>query len=235
MAHPMNKLIKLSLAAIMALSVQTANAKNFQSHESIKSASIDFLAGKMLYKDFKITFSELDRRLKLPACSNPLEAFTHTDQIKLGRMSVGVRCTGKNPWTIYNPVKINVYKNIISLVQPVSRGEIISKAHLTLQKRDIAGIKQDVYTDFNQVINQQATRNLAAGTILRRKHTTLPKLVKRGQKIIISARAPTIDIQMAGLALMDGIKGQRIRVKNEKSKRIIEATVVNPGLVLVDF
>jgi flagella basal body P-ring formation protein FlgA len=231
----MNKLNKLILAAILALSAQAIQATNFQSHESIKTASIDYLASKIQYKDFKITISELDKRLKLPNCNQPLEVFTHRNKIKLGRLSVGVRCIGEPSWTIYNRASINAFKNVIVLNQPVKRGEIITRNHLLLQHEAIAGIKQDFFTNPELAINQQATRNLAVGTILRKKHLTLPKLVKRGQKITISAHSPVIDIQMTGLALMDGTKGQRIRVKNEQSKRIIEATVINPGLVLVDF
>lgn len=38
---------------------------------------------------------------------------------------------------------------------------------------------------------------------------------------------------MNGVAMMDGIKGQSIRIKNENSGRIINATVIEPGLVSV--
>jgi flagella basal body P-ring formation protein FlgA len=38
---------------------------------------------------------------------------------------------------------------------------------------------------------------------------------------------------MAGKAMSDGTKGKRIRVKNNSSKRIIEATVTAPGVVTV--
>jgi flagellar basal body P-ring formation protein FlgA len=38
---------------------------------------------------------------------------------------------------------------------------------------------------------------------------------------------------MSGIAMMDGIKGQVIKVKNESSGRIISGTVLESGVVLV--
>jgi flagellar basal body P-ring formation protein FlgA len=60
-----------------------------------------------------------------------------------------------------------------------------------------------------------------------------PRLIKRGDKIIISTMQPAFSIRMNGIAMMDGTKGQLIRVKNENSGRIISATVIEPGLVSI--
>jgi flagella basal body P-ring formation protein FlgA len=38
-----------------------------------------------------------------------------------------------------------------------------------------------------------------------------------------------------GIAMMDGIKNQNIRIKNQKSKQVIQATVVKPGVVIVNY
>jgi len=40
---------------------------------------------------------------------------------------------------------------------------------------------------------------------------------------------------MNGVAMMDGTKGQLISVKNQNSGRIINATVIEPGLVSVNY
>ena len=232
----MKKLNLLSLAPILALFSQTAMTSQFQSHESIEAATRDFLAAKITHiKDYQIIIDPLDRRLKLSECKNPLQAFTHNDNIKFGRFSVGIRCTTENAWTIYNSAKIIAYKKIITLKQPLRRGEIITSSHLAFEKTKLSKFRQGFFTDFSQIVNKQATRYLPTGTVLTPKHLTIPRLIRRGEKVIISAKSKQIDIQMTGFALTDGTKGQRIRVRNEKSQRIIEATVIQPGLVVVSY
>ena len=62
-----------------------------------------------------------------------------------------------------------------------------------------------------------------------------PRLVRRGERVTITARADGIDVRMAGKALMDGTAGERIRVRNINSDRVIEATVASPGMVEVQM
>jgi len=64
---------------------------------------------------------------------------------------------------------------------------------------------------------------------------TEPKLIKRGEKVIIKVNSPNLEISVAGIALMDGVKNQNIRIKNIKSKQIVQATVVKQGQVVVSY
>jgi flagella basal body P-ring formation protein FlgA len=60
-------------------------------------------------------------------------------------------------------------------------------------------------------------------------------LIKRGDKVVISTKKSDFSIKMSGVAITDGTKNQLIKVKNQNSGRIINATVVEPGLVSVDY
>lgn len=231
----MKRIIEISLAAILAFSAPLTYGIKYQSHESIKSAAVDFIVSRIPYEDYHIVAADVDRRLQLPICGEQLQAFTQAKAIKLGRISVGVRCNGPSPWTIYNPVNLKVYQHVIALRQQVRRGEILNRQHLQLQKVELSRTRQGYYTDMQALLDLQVTRNLTAGTVLLQKHVTEPLMVARGQKVIISADGTAMKIQMAGLALMDGVLGQRIRVKNEKSQRIVEGVVSQPGRVTVDF
>jgi flagella basal body P-ring formation protein FlgA len=42
-------------------------------------------------------------------------------------------------------------------------------------------------------------------------------------------------ITAPGIAISDGVEGQQIPVKNASSQRVIHATVVAPGQVIVQF
>jgi flagella basal body P-ring formation protein FlgA len=208
--------------------------EKFQSHNSIYELVKDTVARNINSSaEYEISVLPLDSQLKLPECTEPLEAFTTTNSIKAGRMAIGVRCNAEKKWSIFTSAVIKVYETVIVLSRPVQRGEIITRQHLTIEKRDISKLRGDFVTQAEQVENKQAARQMPTGAILGLKSFIEPKLIKRGDKIIISAIQPAFAIRMNGVAMMDGTKGQFIRIKNENSGRIINATVIEPGLVSV--
>lgn len=208
--------------------------QKFQSHNSIYELVKDTVARNInTASEYEISVLPLDSQLKLPECTEALEAFTTTESIKAGRTSIGVRCTSENKWSISISAVIKMYETVMVLSRPVERGDLITSQHLAVEKRDVSKLRGDFVTQPEQVENKQAARYLPAGAILGLKSITEPRVIKRGDKIIISTTQPGFAIRMNGAAMMDGTKGQRIRVKNENSGRIINATVIEPGLVSV--
>jgi flagella basal body P-ring formation protein FlgA len=208
--------------------------QKFQSHNSIYELVKDTVARNInASTEYEISIIPLDSLLKLPECTEPLEAFTTTDLIKAGRTSIGVRCNAEKKWSIFTSAVIKVYGTVIVLSRPVQRGEIISRQYLTIEKRDVSKLRGDFFTQAEQVENKQAARYMPTGAILGLRSFIEPMLIKRGDKIIISAIQPAFAIRMNGVAMMDGTKGQLIRIKNENSGRIISATVIEAGLVSV--
>jgi flagella basal body P-ring formation protein FlgA len=208
--------------------------QKFQSHDSIYELVKDTVARNInTSAEYEISVLPLDSLLKLPEWTEPLAAFTTTDLIKAGRTSIGVRCNAEKKWSIFTSAVIKVYENVIVLSRPIQRGEIITRQHLAIEKKDVSKLRGDFVTQVKQIENKQATRYTPAGAILGLRSFIEPRLIKRGDKIIISAIQPAFAIRMNGVAMMDGIKGQLIRIKNENSGRIINATVIEPGLVSV--
>lgn len=183
--------------------------------------------------EYEISVLPLDNQLKLPECTKPLEVFKAADLVKAGRATIGVRCDAEKKWSIFVSAIIKVYEHVIVLTRAAQRGELITGQYLAIDKRDVSKCRGDFLTQTGQVENKQAARNLPAGTILGARSVVEPPMVKRKDKITISSTQPGFAIQMSGIAMMDGVKGQLIRVKNENSGRIIGATVIEPGLVLV--
>jgi flagella basal body P-ring formation protein FlgA len=205
-----------------------------QSHESIAEAVKAYIAKKInLQGEYETSLTPLDNRLVLPQCTEPLEVFSPTELIKAGRTAIGVRCNTETKWSIFTSAIIRTYQAVVVLVQPIQRGEILTRQHLALEKRETSNLRDDFVTDLEQVENKQVTRQLNTGTIVSLKNLVEPKLVKRGDNVMISSSNPNFSIRMSGVAMMDGAKGQLIRVKNQNSGRIIDAIVIKPGLVSV--
>ena len=232
----MNKINASILILLFAGYTQQTTASQMQSASSIQEAIYHYIASNLaLDTDYKVRLGQLDNRLKLPHCTEPLDIFTNSSSIKPGRNSVGVKCKGTKKWTIYSSTIITIYKEVLVLTQPIRRGEIFSLNNLHFEKRDISTVRSGFLTDPLVVVNKQATRNLGLGSVINKSNFTEPKLIKKGEKVYIKANSPYLNVSVMGIAMMDGIKGQSIRVKNEKSHQIIQATVVQPGQVLVMF
>jgi flagella basal body P-ring formation protein FlgA len=184
--------------------------------------------------EMEINVLPLDTQLNLAECSKPLEAFKTQNLIKAGRVSIGVHCGGEKKWTVFVSAIIKAFEPVIVLTRPVQRGEIITRQHLGLERMDVSNTRGDYVTAFEQIENKEAARNLPAGAILGLKSIVEPPLIRRKDKVTIGSGGDSgFSVQMSGTALMDGVKGQVIRVKNESSGRIVSGTVIDAGVVLI--
>ena len=61
----------------------------------------------------------------------------------------------------------------------------------------------------------------------------LRQLVRRGARVEILARHGSLQVRMAGKALQNGSRGQRIRVRNLSSGREISGEVIASGVIQV--
>lgn len=228
-------IIKSSITLALAVFFAAAHAEQrFQSHDAIYAAVKSAVEKKINYSiEYEINVIPLDSQLQLPECAVPLEAYVKADIVKAGRTTVGVRCNTKNKWTIFSSAVVKFFAMVMVLTEPVQRGKIITGQILGSEKRDVSALREDYFTQAEQVENKQAARSLATGTILSLKNISEPKLVKKGDKVVISTTQTAFSITMSGLAMMDGRKGQLIKVKNLSSGRVINATVIEPGFVSV--
>lgn len=234
----MMNITKLLLVILFIISsyAQSSVAATIQSVASIQAAIDDYIALNLTSNiEYKIRHSHLDKRLKLSFCSQPLEIFNTIGSLKPGRNSIGVKCEGEKRWTIFTSVIIRQYKNVVILRQAIRRGEIFNASLIQLEKREVSTLRSGYILDPDIIIKKQATRNLSAGKVITPLNFSEAKIIKRGERVTITTSQANLSISMAGIALMDGVKGQLIKVKNSKSQQIIQGTVSRPGQIVVLF
>lgn len=168
-----------------------------------------------------------DPRLRLAACDQPLETFDVGDGAPRPRVSVGVRCPGTEPWKVYVNVGVAVLENIVVAARNLPRGHVLQRSDLEVQRRDIAAHQLAYITDPAQVVGQRLTRSVLAGAILGAGVLQTEAVVSRGQRVALSAGGAGVRIRMAGIALSDGARGQRISARNLSSGKIVEGVVVD--------
>jgi flagellar basal body P-ring formation protein FlgA len=229
------KTINLSLWLLLLVS-PILLATPTQSLQAIQDSVNSFVQSSLQPDgNYEITAAQIDSRLQLPACEQNLDVFVQSGEIKAGRNTLGIRCNGLSAWTIYSTVLIKEFRNILIANKQLDRNELISQSHISSEIRDVSTLQKGYLIEPEEIINKQATRFIPSGSVLYRMHYTEPTLIKRGERVNIQSGRPGLLISSSGEAMMDGIKGQQIRVKNISSNRVIQATVTATNVVTVNF
>jgi len=224
-------------AGLLLLAGNPLAAATFQTHESIRQAAHDFLARHAtgVSKDIRINVNDLDPRLRVPACDQALTSFLPPGSDIFTTSTVGVQCKGKKPWTLYVPAQINILENVVITMRPLPRGHQISQQDITTVKRDVGGLHSGFFTDPAKVIGKLIKRSISVNSVLDPNLLQRTLMVRRGEQVIIIAKASGLEVRMMGKALMNGAQGDLIRVRNNTSKQIITGTVTGNGTIDVQL
>ena len=106
----------------------------------------------------------------------------------------------------------------------LSAGTVLTRADLRVEEAEISRERGALRAD-ESVDGMVLRRDLAAGEALRGNLLNAPTLVRRGQRVTLTARGGPVQIRMAGTAIGEGRRGQRIRVRNSSSGRIVEGVI----------
>ena len=214
-----------------------ADGKAKQSIDSIRKAAEQFVRSQPQVKRLDsatVDAGRLDPRLSLPLCDQPLQVFLPPGGKLMGKSNVGVRCTGSSPWTLYVPVTITAYANVATTNHGIQRGTLLSKEDFSLVQQPLHQLPAGYLQDPEQLVGMEMKRTVSAGRPLTRNMVKPPTLVKRGQQVTLIAQNPHFEVRMSGKALANGAAGDRIRVQNLSSKKVVEGTIDDQGAVLVD-
>jgi len=234
-----NTFICLFFLSIGLFSSQ-ANAKQapqIHDHQDIKQSAKQFLLANIQtkkYSNIHVQMGHLDSRLSLSQCDNPLTSSLAPGAQLVGKTTVHIRCNGNKPWTVYVTAQIKLYTRVIKTAEPLDKGHILSKEDLISAEEDVTRLHSGYFTNSGNLIGKQLKRRLPQNKLLKPNYVKSPTLVKRGELVSIIAKSTGYSVKMTGTAMMNGAKGERIRVKNSSSKRIIEGTVTQAGMVNIN-
>jgi len=227
------RLAILCLAMLMFQPLIAAQ-EEIQSKTSITESITQFVNSQYTkgYK-IKLKTQKLDPHLRLTHCSTALEIFYPVGSRKLGATTLGVRCTGDDPWKIYVPTQIHVYGPVVVSKRALPRGTILHTDDVELAKRELSQATSGHYVLVHELKGMILRRSLAKGSIIPPKALKQRHMVKRGDIITILAESENVLIRVKGKALMDGYRGQSIRIKNTRSTRELQGEVIDSGVVKV--
>jgi flagella basal body P-ring formation protein FlgA len=201
------------------------------SQQFLEQAVSDYLQRSEIQARHEIEIHQLDPRLRLPACDKALSTALESPAQPVGRVTIKVRCEGANPWTIFVPGQVHIYRSVLIASRPLKRATVLSETDLKLIERDVGLLNQGYLTSIEQAVDKKLTRQLLTDQVLAPVHLQQAEVIRKGDHVVITARSGGISVRMTGEALTDGALGEQIRVRNQGSGRSIRVRVTGPGQV----
>jgi flagella basal body P-ring formation protein FlgA len=122
-------------------------------------------------------------------------------------------------------------KPVVVAVQPLSRGEVITAAHLELRAVDYlpqATDRRTAVESMDELIGMEARQAIQAGAVVFSDQVQAPVLIKRGEVITVSSHAGGIRVRTTARARQDGAKGELVQVESLETRERFEVRVVGP-------
>lgn len=220
-----------SALAICCLLGGSIKANASETNQQIRLAVENYAIAKLAVDEVKI--GHLDKRLRLTSCRSPLTVFLPRGAQRVGNSTFGVQCSDTPGWKIYLPVQLNRFARVAVSKQSLPKGTIIGEADITFQKMDLSQMNYGHFKSIDEVVGMQVKRSIRGGEPLSSVNLSPRRMIKRGDIITILAEVAGLTVRVKGHALSDGFRGEAIRVKNQRSKRILQAEIIAPGIVRV--
>jgi len=225
-----------ALAIFIIISQPLAAAVPVQPLQEIRETAVNYARQltSLTGDQIQITAAELDQRLRLPHCEVPLEGYSPYQQKPAGNATIGIRCRGVRPWSIFVPVYIQYYDRVAVAINNLPANKILTQEDIRVERTDVSSNTIPYLKDPQQIIGKQLTRPLLLGQPFSPYLLKPPIIVHRGDKVMLLSNTRTIEVNMQGEALANAAVGQTIQVRNLRSKRIVEGKLLENGVVDVD-
>jgi flagella basal body P-ring formation protein FlgA len=115
--------------------------------------------------------------------------------------------------------------------RPLMRGATVSASDVQLQRINGTSIGRDSIENIGDIVGRNLTKDLGQGEMFKAAAVVIPPVVTAGSQVTIVFKYGRLEATAVGVALENGGMNQEIRVRNERSKKIILAKVMDEGLV----
>ncbi|SIT44652.1 Flagella basal body P-ring formation protein FlgA [Paraburkholderia piptadeniae] len=205
-----------------------------QDGESIRRAALAYLQQQSAGLPGKVEISVATVFPRGLAACTTLEPFLPTGARLWGRTTVGVRCAGERPWTLYIQAKVSVHATYYLASRAIGPGELLTAADLVARDGDLTLLPQAVITDPAQAVGSVALMRVSAGLPLRRDMLKSAESVTIGQSVKVVAQGQGFSISAEGSVMNNASPGQPVKVKMA-SGQIVQGIVKDGGTVEIQL
>ncbi|MEW6749570.1 MAG: flagellar basal body P-ring formation chaperone FlgA [Candidatus Latescibacterota bacterium] len=130
-------------------------------------------------------------------------------------------------------VDVRTFRRVLVARRGAARGEGVGADLVELAERDVTGARSRPFTEVAQVLGKRTRRALQPGDLVTADHLEAVPVVRRGAAVQLVVQTARLQVSSLGEALEDGGVGERIRVRNVDSGRVVRGVVAEAGTVCV--
>jgi flagella basal body P-ring formation protein FlgA len=131
------------------------------------------------------------------------------------------------------PLQARVWREIPVAHAPILRGQLLSQADITLERRDVLS-QHETCVEFPVTDNLlEAAGSIQAGVPVFSRLTHARPIMRRGQLVEAVFQDGTMTISLKVEALEDGTLGQTVRVRNPKTNRELYGKIQTQDLISI--
>ncbi|MBD3246380.1 MAG: flagellar basal body P-ring formation protein FlgA [Candidatus Omnitrophica bacterium] len=174
--------------------------------------------------------------LTLPEGYVKMEVSGRVEEREIGRvpLQVTVRVDGKEEKVLYVALDVDTKANAFVTTSWVRRGGTFSPGNLTPVETTASDLPPDHVKTLEQLKGKVAKVALPKGRVLSHRHIEEPAIVDRGAIVDLVVDAAGLQIETKGKVLSDGKRGERVKVRNLRSGKIVYGQVRNATTVTVE-
>jgi flagella basal body P-ring formation protein FlgA len=144
-----------------------------------------------------------------------------------------VRCSGSLPWTLYVRTEVSAVRSVPILARSLPRHTRLTETDLRFVERPLDSVPNGILFDANQIVGMELNRAMNEGDTLRTSHLRQPKVVKRGDVVVVMSGAAGLTVRSQGKAMGDATPGERVKVVNSVTGVKVEGIAGTDGTVTV--
>lgn len=238
MKQSLVNMLEKALFVILLTFIMTVNADaaTRQSESEIYTAVKQFVKQQNIpLKKVQVSITSMTKKKYLPQCNKPLTVSMVPGINLVGHSKFIVSCTTSSRWKINVSAYVDGMLDVLVAHHPIAQGRILQTTDLKYAERLNSQLSRGYYTSAKQLKQMEAKRSIQRGQVFTPGLLKAQKLVLRGQQITIVAQTGGLNLRVKGKALMDGQRGQTIKVRNLSSKKLVYARVKSSGIVEINF
>ncbi len=141
---------------------------------------------------------------------------------------------GRESAAYWISARLRVSREVAVTNRSLAKGETINESDIRWEKREITPFISDALLESRELLGRRTGRIVTANSVLTSACLEKQWLVRRGEPATLKTGSDVFSISLQVMPLTDGVMGQRLRVINESSRKIIMARVSGVNLLEVD-
>lgn len=140
---------------------------------------------------------------------------------------------GNRVYKTNGTVRVGVLKRVLISTVPVKSGMSFSSDNIKYETRDIARAFEEPFNSEEKLFRMVASKYIPPGRIITKSLAKMRPVVSKGERLRVLYRKGSLNLTVGGIAKQEGAKGDRIKVMNIDTRKIIYATIVDSTTVVI--